>query len=346
MSIIKSGSFALCLLFFFAPTILYGAEITATKPAVSSPTQPSQQAITKPASRSVTIGPVQKTPLPLTIICGTMSKFAPTRGKLAFDNEGNLFVAPDSYDDKLDKIDMNGTVTKLLDKEAVADFAIDLQGNIFIAGGPQVSMLSPQGVMTTVPNSIGGGAIAVKTAMPSEIIYVASGNSIYKMSLVSPPSIFVDIPDASRMGSMVFDGQGNLYVTDQYYIRKIDPLGNVTKIAGNGQWAFSEDGGEAKLASVWWPWDITVDSAGNLYFADFGNNRIRKIDTQGIIQTVAGGGTQDPSSGQNILAKDAALFHPSGVAIDKDGNLFFSNGDGAPPYRVYKVSCIAAPSNS
>ena len=74
-------------------------------------------------------------------------------------------------------------------------------------------------------------------------------------------------------------------------IRKVDTSGIITTVAGDGVRDYSGDGGPATAASLNWPRDVAVDSAGNLYIADADNYRIRKVDTSGIITTVAGTGT-------------------------------------------------------
>jgi hypothetical protein len=85
------------------------------------------------------------------------------------------------------------------------------------------------------------------------------------------------------------DAAGNLYVadTDNHSIRKIDPLGNVTTVAGDGTWGSADGAGTD--ARFYLPYGITADAAGNLYVADTFNSRIRKIDPSGNVTTVAGG---------------------------------------------------------
>src|SRR5579871_2031766 len=122
---------------------------------------------------------------------------------------------------------------------------------------------------------------------------------------------------------VVTDAAGNLYITDSsnYRIRKVDTSGNINTIAGNGTAGFSGDGGPALSASLNKPFGISIDGAGNLYFADSSNHRIRKIDTNGIITTVAGNGTGG-FSGDGGLATKAELFRPWDVKVDSAGDLF------------------------
>ena len=121
---------------------------------------------------------------------------------------------------------------------------------------------------------------------------------------------------------MVFDAQGNLYVADYTSVRKIDPSGTITTVAGTGRFGFSGDGGpatEAKLTAS----DIALDGKGNIYISDTENNRIRMVDRDGIIHTVAGSGKKG-NSGDGGPATEAALNEPSSIDFDGEGNLFIA----------------------
>ena len=94
---------------------------------------------------------------------------------------------------------------------------------------------------------------------------------------------------------MALDGVGNLYIadTDNQRIRKVDSTGTITTIAGSGEHlhnGFSGDGGPAVEAQLSFPTGLAVDEAGNVYIADQGNDRIRKVDSAGTITTIAGTG--------------------------------------------------------
>ncbi len=122
------------------------------------------------------------------------------------------------------------------------------------------------------------------------------------------------------------DRRGNLFITDATNNRvlKMDAQGEVTAVAGNGIRGFSGDTGAAVRASLFAPQGVAVDSAGTLYISDGGNNRIRKVGADGIIQTVAGTGVYG-FSGDSGIATKAMLAIPSGLALDSAGNLFIAD---------------------
>ena len=125
------------------------------------------------------------------------------------------------------------------------------------------------------------------------------------------------------------DALGNLYLADQNNnrIRKVDKNGVMTTIAGNGSTGFSGDGGPAAQSTINYPTGVCTDAAGNLYFNDLGNFRVRKIDTSGNITTVAGNGTRG-STGDGGPATQASMIIPIRCAVDSGGNLYITDQGG------------------
>jgi sugar lactone lactonase YvrE len=130
------------------------------------------------------------------------------------------------------------------------------------------------------------------------------------------------------------DAASALYIADagNHRIRKV-AAGTITTVAGNGVSGFSGDGGAATVAQINVPYDVALDSTGNLYIADTSNYRIRKV-SGGVITTVAGNGF--PSfSGDGGQATGAQLDAPSAVAVDGAGTLYISDSNN---FRIRHVS--------
>jgi uncharacterized protein (TIGR03437 family) len=134
------------------------------------------------------------------------------------------------------------------------------------------------------------------------------------------------------------DGAGNLYIADSANnrIRKVAAAtGIVTTVAGNGAFGYSGDGGSATSAQLRSPQGVAMDSAGNLYITDSGNNRIRKVAAAtGAITTVAGTGSQG-DSGDGGPAASAQFNYPWGVAVDGSGNVYIADYNSR---RIRKVA--------
>jgi DNA-binding beta-propeller fold protein YncE len=120
------------------------------------------------------------------------------------------------------------------------------------------------------------------------------------------------------------DSSGNLYIADHdnYRVRKLSG-GQLTTVAGNGQSNSSGDNGLATSASLA-PWDVVVAHNGTLYISDYEFNRIRRVGTNGIISTYAGG-FNSGFGGDGGLAVSAKLSHPANLALDATGNLFIAD---------------------
>ena len=191
------------------------------------------------------------------------------------------------------------------------DVASDDLGNLYIAdvGNSRIRKVDAAGVITTVAGDGTRG-------------YGGDGGAAVAAQLQGPWSVAVD-------------GAGNLYIADTYNsrIRKVDAAGIITTVAGDGSFGYGGDGGAAVAAQLQSPWGVAVDGAGNLYIADTGNSRIRKVDAAGVITTVAGDGTHGygGDGGPGTLAQ---LNRPLDVAVDGAGNLYIVDTYN---YRLRKV---------
>jgi len=181
--------------------------------------------------------------------------------------------------------------------------AVDASGNIYIADfyNHRIRKVDASGVITTVAGNGTAG-------------YSGDGGPAVDASLDHPTYVAVDASE-------------NIYITDYYNnrIRKVDASGVITTFAGNGIAGYSGDGGPAASASLNNPGGVAVDASGNIYIADYFNNRIRKVDAStGNIRTVAGNGTLG-YSGDGGPAASANLFHPTSVAVDASGNIYIAD---------------------
>ncbi|MGH8974603.1 MAG: NHL repeat-containing protein, partial [Acidimicrobiia bacterium] len=124
--------------------------------------------------------------------------------------------------------------------------------------------------------------------------------------------------------AVAFDRAGNAYVADtlNQRIRRIDTSGTITTMAGNGIEGYGGDGGPALQAAFNQPHGVAVDAAGNVYIADSGNHRIRRVDRQGVITTVAGNGIPD-ATGDDGQARSATVKDPKTLATDAGGRALY-----------------------
>jgi trimeric autotransporter adhesin len=180
---------------------------------------------------------------------------------------------------------------------------------------------------TYFTNQIGGAAV-YKLATSGIVTRVAgTGRPVVPNTISAVASTSL-----SAVAGIAADQAGNVYISDGYFIRKVSPTGVFTTIAGTGA-PFSGDGGPATAAGLT-PQGLDFDSAGNLYIAD--SFRIRKISTDGIIQTIAGNGAAGYSGdGGSALSASLSAFPIAELAVDPTGNVYFV---AIPETKIRKVS--------
>ena len=134
--------------------------------------------------------------------------------------------------------------------------------------------------------------------------------------------------DFASPEGLVVDRAGNILLADSlnHAILKVDPQGYMTRFAGNGSNGYDGDGKKATESSLNTPYDVRLDSKGNVYIADVFNHRIRKVDDKGMITTVAGTGVAG-YSGDGGLAVKAQLNTPYGILLDRNDNLLIADSE-------------------
>jgi sugar lactone lactonase YvrE len=227
---------------------------------------------------------------------------------------------------------------------------VDATGNVYVADyyNNRIRKVTPAGVVTTVAGS-GSLAFADGTGSTASFFYPAgaavdAAGSIYigdsannRIRKVTPAGVVTTLAGSSSKvfadgtGSaatfnaphgLAVDADGNVYIADasNNRIRKMTPAGVVTTLTGSGSPAFA-DGLESE-ASFNFPLGVAVDSAGNVYVADYSNNRVRKVTPAGLVTTLAGSGSPTFADGTGIAA---SFQGPSGVAVDTTGNVYVAD---------------------
>ena len=242
-------------------------------------------------------------------------------GGLATDSKGNLYIA-DAGNSRVRKVDTNGIITTVAGN-----------GQLAIPGTPlgngkqatSVPLCTPSSVAVDAADNLYIGSsicFVVRKVDTSGIITTVAGKGQGGFSGDGGPAINATMLAPWAIG---VDPTGNLYMVEENIgsrVRKVDTDGIITTIAGTGTPGFSGDGGPAISAQLFEADAVAFDTAGNVYIADTGNHRIRKIDKNGVINTVPG------------TFKRGDLD----VAVDSAGHLYIASGA-----TVYKVSPDAAP---
>jgi trimeric autotransporter adhesin len=171
------------------------------------------------------------------------------------------------------------------------------------------------------------------------VLLALAGVWVYRAQRKSKPAGPPRAESVAFPVGLAEDGKGNLYVAarKQNRVLKISADRDVSVFAGNGSRAFSGDGGPTVQASLSSPMGVAVDGSGDVFIADTGNNRIRRVDAKGgTITTVAGNGSL--WGGRGKLATTTALYEPVSVAIDSDDNLYTGASGGSPVMRLDAIT--------
>jgi len=231
--------------------------------------------------------------------------------------------------------------------------ALDKAGNLFFIDATRIRKVSSNGTITTVAGAtdLGPGTRGIVVDGAGNLLVVDVAN--HRIRKISPDGTLTTVAGSGTPGfsgdggpatsaqlnfpaALALDSEGNLLVADNgnHRIRKMTASGVMSTVAGTGVSGFGGDGGPAVSAMIRQPTGVAVDGAGNLLIVDTGNNRIRKINTAGIMTTVAGDGMRG-YNGDGGPAISARLNAPAGIAVDTAGNLFIADSSN---HRVRRIT--------
>ena len=277
----------------------------------------------------------------ITTIAGALSGFSgdggPARSAqlsspqgLALDASGNLYIA-DTQNSRIRKVTPAGVISTFAGTgqfgyagdggpatvarlNSPSDVAVDGGGNVFVAdtSNGRIRKITPAGTISTV-----AGVAAVGPPASG-----GDGGPATSARLNQPRGIAID-------------GSGNIFIAEGsgHRVRKINPAGVISTVAGDGIAGFTGDGGPAISARLQFPQALAVDASGALFIADSRNHRIRKVTADGVISTVAGNGLFQFNEGDSV-ATSAALNSPAGIAVDASGTLFIADSGNSRIRRV------------
>lgn len=308
---------------------------------------------------------------------------------VAVDGTGSVYVA-DYGNHRIRKIDVAGNITTIAgtgtgtysgdggpataaDIQNPRGIAVDGAGNVYFSdyGNNRVRKITPAGYISTIAgiggvpafSGDGGPATAAQLGFTWGIAVDASGSNIYladqmncRVRKINSAGIISTIAGtgscfisgdggpaiAARLQypvGVALDGAGNLYIADNgnNLVRKINTSGIITSVAGSAVYGFSGDGGPSTAAQLYYPQGIAADATGNVYICDLNNNRIRKINTAGIISTIVGTGVAAFSGdgGPPVLAK---INQSTGVAVDAAGKIYIADNNNNRVRLIHVVT--------
>ncbi len=257
---------------------------------------------------------------------------------VAVDSADNLYIA-DQANNRIRKVDhQTGIITTVAGSESICTDYSFCSGNNQLAtsahlNGPTAVAVDSAGnlyISDTTNNAVR------KVDSSTKVITALAGNGVGP-TLHNPAGLCLNL-------------FGNLYIADSQnnVIRKIVlSSGEASIVAGTGTAGFSGDRGAATSAQLRAPYDVRTDAAGNLYIADFGNNRIRFVNTKsGVISTIAGSSSTGGDMADGVNALGASLNGPIGVALDREKNVYLADAANGAIRRVIMTGGPVVPNKT
>ncbi len=225
------------------------------------------------------------------------------------DTNGNLYVS-DSFNETIRLVTTDGIISSYVVNVGDARLAIDNNNSLYFTAPNECLIYR----YTT-------DLVLTKVAGNGDCGHSGDGGSALQAKI-------------SPFGGLAFDGAGNLYLAEGYYIRRIAPDGTITTIAGTGVAGDTGDNGPAISATLNYADSLVFDSSGNLFVSDVNNSVVRQISPDGTITTAAGTYSHG-FLGDGGAAPKAVLFFPQGLAIDGSGNLHLADSGN---FRIRRIS--------
>lgn len=274
---------------------------------------------------------------------------------LAFDLTGYLHIA-DSGNNRVRRVDAAGSINTVVDElQTPTGLSFDVSGSLYIAetGGRRISVRSPGGSGRIVAGVGSESALrSLDTARDVAVdaggnLYIADGRRVRRLSAGGEPSTLagdgtfgyrgdggaatdavLNSPDGLAVGL-----DGSLYIADQrnHRVRRMSPDGVIVTVAGTGAPGFGQDGPTALTTPLNAPSGLFFDNSASLWVTEAEGNLVRRILSNGVMVTVAGGGSTNADPIGALLAR---LRSPSGVTTDNEGNLVFADTGN---HRVRKM---------
>ncbi|MEA2829087.1 MAG: hypothetical protein QOG43_3526 [Actinomycetota bacterium] len=212
-------------------------------------------------------------------------------------------------------------------------------GNLYLleAYDHRIRRVGPDGIIVTVAgvglaevSGDGGQARGARLHTTSKVVSGPTGTyigNVYfgEIRRVDPSGVVSTIYRDGFIG-MAVDDTGNVYFSHDHRVLRLRPDGSLSTVAGTGTAGYTGDGGPATLARLSGPGALAVDHAGNLYIADFGNHRIRRVDPTGVITSFVGGGRNLPTAGLTSSGQ-TYLGGIGDMAVDAEGSLYWTDNN-------------------
>ncbi|HUS32999.1 MAG TPA: hypothetical protein VMZ53_31065 [Kofleriaceae bacterium] len=246
---------------------------------------------------------------------------------VAVDAQGQIIIA-DAFNDRIRRVALDGTITTIA---GAGTFGFSGDGGPATQaqlGHPFYVSLDPQGRVVFIDTF----NFCIRRIETNGTITRIAGTGV---SGYNGENLSATSSKISRAYGTAYDASGRLIIADTYgqRIRRVELNGNMVTIAGTGTLGYNGDNIAATSAQLGYPYDVAVDNQGRVVFSDTSNNRVRRIEGNGTIVTIAGTGTAG-FNGDGIAATSAQIDSPYGIKIDANGLVVFADSNNMRIRRI------------